>query len=174
MRWFLLISLLGSLSISAHAQDPDFRIIGKVFDESNHGVERVALPCLLHRNQVSANRARSEVEKQPLKNLQRRPWSRPPTAQSSLIILATPSWNGTRSIMPLTTSSRLIIAIISRCGNVWIRFRSERPNLRDRLKFRERVTNSISTAVSLAAGAFGPSTAAASMDSRVRGEFSFI
>jgi len=41
MRCFLLILLLASLSISVHAQNPDFRIIGRLFDESNHGVERV-------------------------------------------------------------------------------------------------------------------------------------
>ncbi len=46
MRLFLLISLLGSLSISALAQDPDFRISGRVFDQSNHGVERVRVCAL--------------------------------------------------------------------------------------------------------------------------------
>jgi hypothetical protein len=46
MRWLLLISLLGSISLSVHAQDPDFRIAGRVFDESNRGVERVRVCAL--------------------------------------------------------------------------------------------------------------------------------
>jgi hypothetical protein len=46
MRSFLLILLLAFLSISVHAQDPDYRIIGRVFDESNHGVEKVRVCAL--------------------------------------------------------------------------------------------------------------------------------
>ena len=77
--------------------------------------------------------------------------------------------------MLFTTRLRLTIAmgVIARSGNVWIRFRSARPKMRGRLKFRRRVTNSISLAVSLAAGASGPLTGMASKDSRVRGGSSF-
>src|SRR4051812_12678632 len=46
MRCLLLISLLGSLSISAHAQEADFRIIGRVFDVSDRGVEKVRVCAL--------------------------------------------------------------------------------------------------------------------------------
>ena len=42
MRWLMLISLLAALTVSLQAQNSlDFRITGRVFDESNRGVEKV-------------------------------------------------------------------------------------------------------------------------------------